>query len=138
MVASSCHWLRTAELWYAVLLCYLSALLFLSLNPWVRPATGNDLFSPDKVEHALAYGGLAIIAFVCLVRWRNGSIGGTAHAWLWAVLFAAVVGGLLEIAQSLLTHNRTGSVEDAVANALGAVLGFAAYQFVQAIRARWL
>ena len=135
---ASFHWLCKARLWYAVLLCYLSALLFLSLNPWVRPAAGDDLLSPDKLEHALAYGGLAIMVFVCLVRWRNGPIGGTAQAWIAALLFSVLVGGMVEIAQTVFTPNRTGSVADALANAVGASLGFVAYQSVQSIYARWL
>ena len=137
-VASSCHWLSMPRVRYAVLACYLLVLFFLSLNPWVRPVFRDDIFSPDKLEHALAYGGLAILVFFCLNKWRNGSIRSTTRGWISAVLFSALIGVFVEIAQSLFTHNRTGSVEDAVANAFGAGLGCVAYLSVQSIRARWL
>lgn len=136
------QWVMSAPFWYAVLACCLVVLGFLSLNPWFRPASREGIFSPDKLEHALAYGGVAIIAFLCLTTARNGSMASqasmhnTARAWITALSFSALVGIAMEFAQSLLTVNRTGSVADAIANAIGAALGFVAYQAVKTIRAK--
>lgn len=125
-----------AMFWYAALACYVIVLTFLSLNPWFRPEDRGGALSPDKVEHALAYGALAIMTFLCLVKARHGAGHGTTRVWITALSFAVVFGILMEIAQSLLTTNRTGSVEDAVANTIGAALGFATYQTAKYVRAK--
>ena len=113
---------------YAVLACYLLVLGFFSLNPWIRPTSTENVFSPDKIDHAIAYGGLAIIIFFCFAKLHNRYITSTSRAWIAALVTSVLIGILVEIAQSLFTYNRTGSVEDAVANAMGAALGYAAYQ----------
>lgn len=112
---------------YAVLACYLLVLGFLSLNPWLRPVTRPGMLSPDKFDHALAYGGLAVILYAVLrIRLlRHGP-----QAWLAALLGASAIGVLVEIAQTLFTTNRTGSIEDAVANVIGAAFGLVAYRIV--------
>lgn len=114
----------TRGVWRAVLVVYLVALSFLSLNPWIRPVSTSAVLSPDKIDHAIAYGGLAILIYFCLSRspsWRGRSQSAT---WLAALVAATFVGVLLEVCQGLLTRNRTGSVEDAVANGIGATVGF--------------
>lgn len=136
LIESSRQWVKMVKFWYAALACYLLVLGFLSLNPWVRPASRDEIFSPDKVEHALAYGGLAIIVFFCLIKSRNDYIRNTARAWIAAMFISALIGILLEVAQSLFIYNRTGSVEDSVANAIGAGLGYVAYLSVKYIRAK--
>lgn len=112
--------------WYGGLACYLSVLVFLSLNPWVRPASTGSIFSPDKLEHVCAYALLTCILFYCLARSRN-----TAHAWLAAIITAVMIGILIEIAQTLFTSDRSGSVGDALANGGGAALGFLVYNTVK-------
>jgi len=136
LIESSRQWVMSGSFWYVALSCYLLVLGFLSLNPWVRPASRDDIFSPDKVEHALAYGGLAIIVFFCLTKSGNGYIRHASRAWIAAMFISALIGIFLEVAQSLFTYNRTGSVEDAVANAIGAGLGYVAYLSVKYIRAK--
>jgi VanZ family protein len=135
-IESCRQWMMRPEFWYAILLCYLAVLGFLSLNPWVRPRSTDAIFSPDKLEHALAYGGLAIIVFHCIARSRRPDSSGAARAWLAAILISTLVGILIEVAQSLFTSNRVGSVDDAAANAIGAGLGFAAYHSVKYVHAR--
>lgn len=124
------------KFWYAVLACYLLLLGFLSLNPWVRPVSTNEILSPDKLEHALAYGGMSIIVFFCLASSRSGYWCDTLRAWVVALSVSMLIGILVEIVQSLFTSNRTGSVEDAVANAIGAVLGYVFYYAVKYVYAR--
>lgn len=121
-----------AGFWYLILAGYLSVLFFLSLNPWIRPVTRNGVFSPDKIDHAIAYGGLSLIIFLCLVK----SLKGREHgkAWVLAISIAMLIGILIEISQSLFTLNRTGSLADALANATGAVAGFAVYHVAKTLR----
>lgn len=119
---------------YAVLVCYLMVLFFLSLNPWLQPASGQGFFAPDKLDHALAYGGLSLIIFFCLVRSGNGYVRSTAHAWMAALLMSVFIGILVETAQGLFMHSRTGSMDDAAANAIGAALGCVAYFAAKSMR----
>lgn len=136
LIESSRQWMKMAKFWYAALAYYLLVLGFLSLNPWVRPASRGDVFSPDKIEHALAYGCLAIIVFFCLTKSHNRYIYNTSRAWIAAMFISAFIGVFLEVAQSLFTYNRTGSVEDAAVNTIGASLGYAAYLSVKYIRTK--
>lgn len=117
-----------AKFWYTVLVCYLSILGFFSLNPWIKPASTDSAFSPDKLDHAIAYGGLAIITFFCLTKPSCKYTNNISRAWIASLIIAVLIGILIEIAQGLFTYNRTGSTEDAVANAIGALLGYVAYQ----------
>ncbi len=125
--------LMLARFWYAVLACYMAVLLFLSLNPWLLPTSTESVFSPDKLDHALAYGGLVVILYFCFVSSRQQFANRVASAWVWSLSLAMLTGILIEIAQSQFTRNRTGSVEDAVANAVGALIGFGVYQLVKKI-----
>lgn len=121
---------------WGILLAYLLALSFLSLNPWVRPASRAGVLSPDKIDHAIAYGGLAIIFYFCLFQAPRRSERSEAQQWLLPVGGAVLIGILLEICQSLFTSNRTGSVEDAVANAVGAVAGYGVFRIIRYLRLR--
>lgn len=109
-------------------MCYLLVLGFLSLNPWVQPASKDDILSPDKLMHGIAYGGLP-----CLKNLHFGYFGNTVRVWMGTILISSLIGVLLEIAQSLFTYNRTGSVEDAVANTIGVGLGYIVYHAIKYI-----
>lgn len=120
---------RGKRFWYAVLALYLLALLFLSLNPWLRPASTASFLSPDRLDHALAYGGLVIILYLCLQK----TIIDSGSAWIAALLAAIAAGILIEFAQTLVTHHRSGSLADAAANAIGAGLGYMAFRLFRFI-----
>lgn len=120
---------RSKRFWYAMLTLYLLVLLFLSLNPWLRPASTASLLSPDRLDHALAYGGLAVILYLCL----QNSIIDSGSAWIVALLAAIAAGILIELAQTLFTPHRSGSFADAVANAIGAGLGYMAFRLFRFI-----
>lgn len=120
---------RSNRFWYAVLALYLLVLLFLSLNPWLRPASDASLLSPDKLDHALAYGGLAVILYLCLRK----NIADFRNAWIAALLAAIAAGALIELTQALFTHHRSGSFADAAANAIGAGLGYMAFRLFRLI-----
>lgn len=115
--------------WHAVLVLYLLVLLFLSLNPWLRPTSTASLLSPDRLDHALAYGGLAVILYLCLQK----SIIDSGRSWIAALLTAISVGVLIELAQTLFTHHRSGSFADAAANAIGAGLGYMVFRLFKFI-----
>jgi len=120
---------RSKRFWYAMLALYLLALLFLSLNPWLRPASTASLLSPDRLGHALAYGGLAVILYLCLRK----NIVDSGSAWIAALLVAIAAGIQIELAQTLFTHHRSGSLADAAANVIGAGLGYIAFHLFKFI-----
>ena len=120
---------RSKRFWYAMLTVYLLALLFLSLSPWLRPASTTSLLSPDKIDHALAYGVLVVILFLCFKK----TIINSKSAWIAALLAAIAVGILIELAQTLFAHHRSGSLADAMANAIGAGLGYMTFRLFKFI-----
>lgn len=125
------RWLGNGRLWQLMFAGYMLVLGFLSLNPWVRPVSTPSAFSPDKLDHALAYGGLVIIVYLSLagssLRFRNCA----QCAWSAALTIAVIIGILIEIAQGMFTTSRTASVGDAVANACGALVGYIAFHAVK-------
>ena len=112
---------------YVLLGGYLLTLGFLSLNPWIRPETRPGVLSPDKFDHAFAYAGLCTMLYLAL---RAYPLRRDGQAWAAALLGATVIGILVEIAQGLFTTNRTPSLDDAIANAIGAVCGFIGFQLL--------
>ncbi|MDX8400430.1 MAG: VanZ family protein [Gallionellaceae bacterium] len=131
LIESSRFGSMKTRFWYAILACYLLVLGFLSLNPWIRPVSTNEISSPDKLSHAFAYGGLTIIIFLCFAQSRHGNFRNSARTWIAAISIAVLFGVAIELAQSLFTVNRAGSLEDAIANAIGAGLGYVAYNMVK-------
>jgi VanZ family protein len=125
------RWLSGSRIRYTMLAAYLLALGFLSLNPWVRPGGTDDIFSPDKLAHVIAYAGLVILLYFSLAsragKFRNCS----PCAWMAALAISVLIGILIEIAQALFVAGRAGSVGDAVANTIGAMLGYAAFRLVK-------
>ena len=113
-----------------LLALYLATLAFLSLNPWLRPS-GGDAFGEiawDKVDHAMAYGGLTVLLIAALGKTLRGY-------WLplAAILVSAALGAFMEYCQAWFTETRQFSVVDAYANGVGAIFGaleFGLFQFV--------
>ena len=75
------------------------------------------MFSPDKVAHFLAYGIFALLLSLDF-RARYGK-----RAALYAVIFAAAFGALIEVLQGVMNLGREMDAVDMVANSLGALLG---------------
>ena len=103
-----------------VLPIYIVILVFLSLNPWLHPdsslAIGNIAW--DKLDHAAAYGGLALLLMSLFRRHRR--------QWIISVkvlLLCCLVGILIEYCQLWFTSTRQFSYSDAGANVFGAILG---------------
>ena len=110
--------LRRLQRW--ALLAYGALLLLTSLLPsnrLPRIPDWSDLFSPDKVAHFLAYGIFALLLSLDF-RARYGK-----RAALYAILFAAAFGALIEVLQGVMNLGREMDAVDMVANSLGALLG---------------
>ena len=117
-----------------LLLLYLAALGFLSLNPWFKPS-GEAAFGGvawDKFDHAIAYGGLTVLLLLSFTRTPRG-----AAPALWAILAASGLGILTEFCQAWFTDSRMFSYLDASANSVGAVLGAAALWSFRSLSSRF-
>lgn len=106
------HLFRRPGLWLGLWLVAVGMVIALSLLP---PPPMPELPSgSDKVEHFLAYFALSAGA-VQLFR--------TPRAWLACALGLVALGVGLEIAQGALTATRMQDPFDALANALGVLVG---------------
>jgi VanZ family protein len=126
-----------AIFWYGVLVLYLAVLLFFSLNPWILPTATDSFFSPDKLDHAVAYGGLVIILYFCISRSAILLKNNSRLSWIISIAVAILTGILIEIAQSLWTSNRTGSIEDALANTIGTAIGLVIFSGLKFAFRKW-
>ena len=108
------------------ILIYLSVLLFLSLNPWLRPdsagITVGSSLTWDLIDHCVAYTGLTVMLLASCPPHRKHPLN------TFAILAAVIVLGVsIEIAQFLFTTQRQFSLLDAEANASGALMGTLLY-----------
>lgn len=99
---------------------YLAVLAFLSLNSEILPDSSQAIgfVSWDMLDHAVAYGGLALLLMVIFYRRQQ--------RWLIAarvLLMCSLLGVLFEYCQLWFTTTRHFSYSDAGANVLGAALG---------------
>jgi VanZ family protein len=111
------------------LLLWVGCLLWLSLAPNL-PTPPSALLSWDKLQHAVAYAVLTLLAghFIsqCRPLIRN--------PWLCALLVAVAFGGMIEILQGTLTEVRQAEWGDLVADAAGGLVVVVAAH----IRKHWL
>ena len=107
-----------------LLILYIALVVFLSLNPWLKPdsSAAFGFLTWDMIAHAGAYGGLAMVLMLALIR------RGTGLAITALVILVCGLGGILmEYCQSWFTLTRQLSMHDAAANFMGAVLGASAF-----------
>jgi VanZ family protein len=106
-----------------LVLLYLGALAFLSLNPWIKPSAALAFagLSWDKIDHAIAYGGLTVLLVPAFGRALKGNA-----PLLLAVLAASAIGLATEFCQAWFTEGRMFSYFDASANGAGALIAAAA------------
>lgn len=95
---------------------YLIIIMTASLNPWFRPRSENNFWSPDKWLHFAAYLFLSLLMGLAVAQLKKNS-------WLIILGIATVVGAGLEVIQGLLLPFRTFSFYDLLSNLAGAALG---------------
>jgi VanZ family protein len=85
----------------------------------------NGFFGFDKILHAASY-----FTLIILTSWACAGQAGIQRAVLLRVGAAAILlGGLLEIAQGVLTTTRSAEFEDFLANGIGVGAAICALQF---------
>ena len=111
---------------YPFSLLVIVAILFLSLfNP---PETRlDDVTFIDKIAHVCMYGGLELIIWVEYLR-RHADLN-KVKIILLGIAAPIALGGIMELAQMLLTVNRSGEWADFIADTLGVLAGAAAGLF---------
>ena len=112
---------------YPFSLLVIVAILFLSLfNP---PETRlDDVTFIDKIAHVCMYGGLELIIWVEYLRRHADLI--KVKFILLGIAAPIALGGIMELAQMLLTVNRSGEWADFIADTLGVLAGAAAGLFI--------
>lgn len=112
---------------YPFSLLVIVAILFLSLfNP---PETRlDDVTFIDKIAHVCMYGGLELIIWVEYLR-RHADLNKVKFILL-GIAAPIALGGIMELAQMLLTVNRSGEWADFIADTLGVLAGAAAGLFI--------
>ena len=90
---------------------------------------------PDKITHLVIFG---ILSYLLLAAFLHETAPSTLrlHAVVWALLITISYGVLTEVLQTFVFIKRTGDVRDALANSLGAFLGWLIYQRRHKIKAR--
>lgn len=113
---------RAALLWalLILILCGLPGTSFprLSFLDWLRP---------DKIVHLILFGVqsyLFILGFIKQDRYSSLQ----SHAERYGVLSSIAYGCLIEILQATIFIGRSGDVRDAIADALGALIGLYIYR----------
>ncbi len=107
---------------YPLSLLVIAAIVFLSLfNP---PKTKLDTVTYiDKIAHVCMYGGLELIIWLEYLRHHAGLE--KVKIILLGIIAPIALGGAMEIAQALLTDNRSGDWIDLIADTVGVLAGAA-------------
>ncbi|MBT0664370.1 phosphatase PAP2 family protein [Geobacter pelophilus] len=101
--------------WFSLSLCigWLVTIIYLSLTP-SPPTISNSVLGWDKLHHASAY---ALLTFL-LLRAFPGPKPGILPVFIGVVCFGAG----MEVAQGVLTANRSADIMDSLANLVGALI----------------
>lgn len=103
---------------------YIAILAFLSLSSSVAmdSTIAFGFVSWDMLDHAAAYGGLAVLLMFIVKRYQTHT-----QATLWVILMCGMMGMLMEYCQLWFTETRQFSLRDAGANVFGSMLGVAVF-----------
>ena len=112
---------------YPLSLIIIAVIVFLSLfNP---PQTRLDTITfIDKIAHICMYGGLELIIWMEYLR-SHAAINKVKFILL-GIIAPIALGCVMELAQMMLTVNRSGEWADVIADALGVLAGAAAGYFI--------
>lgn len=110
--------IRSTTLYWLPTLAYMALIWMLSSIPKTAPIMIFQM--QDKLVHLVEYGILAILSFYSILRtwphWQKRTV------FLLSVFLAALWGAIDEWHQSFVP-NRNADIMDAVADALGAIIG---------------
>jgi VanZ family protein len=103
-----------------LLIIYISLVIFLTLNPWLRPDSSSAIgfLTWDMIAHAIAYGVLSGVLMLVFIG-RGNALTITTMV----ILVCGLGGILMEYCQYWFTSTRQMSLHDAVSNVMGAILG---------------
>jgi VanZ family protein len=121
---------KTAFFWFSLFCIWFATILFLALQT-STPTPESSLLAWDKFQHAAAFGLLALLGGKALE-----SLLPSTRAWFMAFILVVLLGGLVEVAQAMLTDYRSGDWHDLLADAVGAGLVSGTALFVRAFRNR--
>ena len=99
------------------LICTL-AITILSLAPIGAPEVAQDVPFFDKWAHFVMYGGLSFLLFL-----ESHKRPITLPLAISLLLYACLLGGLMELCQAYLTTYRSGEWMDFLADSIGVLLG---------------
>ena len=99
----------------------IAVVIILSLAPIPEMPRLPNINLLDKWAHFVMYGGMCLV--IWWEYWRQHRQIDWQHATIGAILLPIILGILLELDQTYLTSCRTGDWLDAVANAIGVILG---------------
>jgi len=117
--------LRYPRLWLALGLTLAAVIAVLSLLP---SKDLPDLRVSDKIEHTLAYVALGFCFGSVVVR----------RDWFWLALALLCFGGLIEVAQGVMSLGRHADLHDLLADGVGIAIGLALALTPLGLWARWL
>ena len=113
---------RAAFAWAVLILilCGLPGSNFpkLSFLEWLRP---------DKIVHLILFGVQSFLFIKGFSR-QNSFLALKQNAIRWGVVLSITYGALVEVLQTTIFIGRSGDVRDALANAIGALLGLYFYR----------
>src|SRR6478735_5489441 len=102
------------------------------VSPKYIPVVKFDLFSPDKIAHALLFG------FLCLLLiWglnKNNFL--SYKNMLWLALGTIGYGAFIELLQMISRNGRQADIDDIIANGFGALLVYLFYSLYYRSRSR--
>lgn len=114
---------------YTPALCWGIFVTYMSLTPGEQlPEVLLDM--NDKFLHVGIYFFSAALIYMAIIRYNFKNP--LRRKQLWSILIVCVVfGGLIELAQYYLVHNRNGDWYDFTANTIGAVLSVLLMRLIQ-------
>ncbi len=103
--------------WITLYFLWMSAILWLSLDPTPPQIAETGLLAWDKFHHAAAYAMMTILGGLGLRIWIHPP----RRCWLVSGAIAVAIGIGVEIAQGMMRLGRFADWQDVVANTVGVV-----------------
>lgn len=112
------QWLIATPIWLLSAM-FLIVIIYLTLMP-ASAVPHVELFPhADKVVHAIMFGALATAIIYDYSRWRGRLLFKSVAL---CIISSIVLGGIIEVLQSVMYLGRSGDILDLIADAVGAIL----------------